>query len=70
MARQYRTRDGDTLDWIVWRVYGRQDGRIVERVLADNRHLADQGPILPAGLVISLPEISSPAATESVRLWG
>lgn len=66
----YRSKDGDTVDAIVWQYYGRQDGGIVERVLGENPGLADQGAILPAGLRIALPEIEEPAQRQTVRLWG
>jgi len=66
----YRSKEGDALDAIVWRHYGRQDGGLVEQVLEANRGLAFYGPVLPAGLTIALPEIEAPATTESVRLWG
>jgi len=66
----YRSKDGDTVDLIVWRYYGRQNNLIVERVLEENPGLADHGPSLPAGLRIALPEIAEEQQTESVRLWG
>lgn len=68
--RYYHSKDGDTLDRIVWLSYGRQNDRIVEVVLAANSGLADHGPILPDGLQIALPEIADEdQATGSVRLW-
>lgn len=70
MALKYRTKDGDTVDWICWRRYGRITQGLVEKVLAENHGLADHGPILPAGILIHLPEIQQPATTSRVRLWG
>ncbi len=67
MAR-YMTRDGDTLDRICWRHYGRQ-ADAVEAVLEANRGLSARGPVLAAGLVIDLPDLAEPAAEETVRLW-
>ena len=70
MAQQYRTSDGDTVDMIAWRYYGRQDGNVVEQVLDANPGLADRGPILEAGLLITLPDIDEPEQTsEGVHLW-
>ncbi|MBR3940364.1 MAG: tail protein X, partial [Bacteroidales bacterium] len=43
----YISKDGETLDYIVWRHYGKTDG-ILEQVLTQNRHLAKYGAILPA----------------------
>lgn len=64
---KYRTKDGDVLDLICLRAY---DDHIysVETVLEANRGLADHGPILPAGLVIDLPE-AQPATPPTIRLW-
>lgn len=64
----YKTRDGDTLDYICWKHYGRQS-EAVETVLEANRHLADKGPVLSAGVVIELPELPQPKAVEEVELW-
>lgn len=70
MARNYRTKDGDTVDWICWRAYGRLGAGMVERVLAANPGLAELGPLLPAGHLIRLPDEPSPAIERRVRLWG
>ncbi len=64
----YRTRDGDTLDWVCWRHYGKQSGA-VEAVLEANRHLADEGPTLKGGIVIELPDLGQPAPVQEVELW-
>lgn len=69
MAQQYRTRDSDTLDWICWRHYGRQSGA-VEAVLEANPGLADKGPVLSAGELITLPDLdTSVTSTSIIRLW-
>ena len=54
---------------ICWRHYGEQSGA-VEVVLEANPGLADTGPVLPAGIIIELPELP-PAVQElpTVRLW-
>lgn len=66
----YRSKEGDTVDRIVWQHYGRQNDLIVEAVLAENPGLADYGPTLPSGVQVALPEIEQDQSTESVRLWG
>lgn len=66
----YRSKDGDTVDVIAWRFYGRQNDLIVERVLEANPGLADYGPTLPEGVRVALPAIDDEQSTESVRLWG
>jgi phage tail protein X len=69
MAFKYTTKAGDTVDYIAWRHYGRQDGRIVERLLDANPGLSDVGPDLPAGRFIVLPEFKVTVQQAGVRLW-
>jgi phage tail protein X len=66
----YTTKDGDVVDAIAWAYYGTRDGLVVEQVLAANKGLSDYGPILPAGVVITLPDIATTAnSTATVKLW-
>lgn len=65
----YITKDGDTADYIAWKYYGNQDAGTVAALVDANKGLADRGPVLPAGLVIHLPEITTPATTQGVKLW-
>ena len=70
MATEYRTRDGDVLDDLCWRHYGRQSGP-VEAVLDANPGLGDLGPIYATGTLITFPDLA-PATSpgpEPVRLW-
>ncbi|MCG5240470.1 tail protein X [Azospirillum doebereinerae] len=69
MAARYVTRDGDTVDWIAWKHYGKADGAM-EAVLAANHGLADAGPVLAAGLTITLPDLPTPAVERLLRIWG
>lgn len=64
----YRTSDGDMLDWICWKHYGRA-AQAVEAVLEANTGLADLGPVYAAGVTIALPELDLVQAEESIRLW-
>ena len=65
----YRTRDGDMLDAICHAHYGTSRG-YTERVLEANPGLADHGPILPAGIVIELPDVAPPEPVKTtIRLW-
>jgi phage tail protein X len=68
MPTQYRTRDGDRLDDICWRHYGRSSG-LVEPALDANPGLADPGPVYPTGVVIELPDLPAPTQPGPVRLW-
>lgn len=68
MAR-YLTSDGDALDFIAWKHYGSTAGSVVEQVLEANPGLADYGPVLPAGVDVTLPDIVSAGITAGVTLW-
>lgn len=64
-----RTQQGDTVDALCWRHYGRTAG-MVEAVLEMNAGLADYGPILPIGLEVQIPD--TPATTPTaplLQLW-
>ncbi|MBS7660568.1 tail protein X [Pseudomonas lalucatii] len=66
---QTRAQQGDTLDLLCWRHYGRTAG-VVEQVLEANPGLADLGATLPHGTLVNLP--SAPAQAEQrqmVNLW-
>ena len=67
MAR-YLTKDGDMLDAICAKHYGRTAGA-VEAVLEANPGLAERGPELAAGVVVALPELAEPEQDEGVSLW-
>lgn len=69
MTLTYRTSDGDTADYIAWKHYGTQDGRAVEQLVNANPGLADIGPLLPAGLLITLPDIQLQTDAQAVKLW-
>ena len=55
----YRTREGDVIDAVCRRHYGREAGA-VEAVLEANPGLAEIGPVLPPGTLETI---------ETVKLW-
>lgn len=66
---QLRSVQGDTVDAICWRHYGRTAG-LVELVLDANPGLADLGTVLPNGTLVNLP--AAPVQTQQrqmVNLW-
>ncbi|MDP1644760.1 MAG: tail protein X [Thiobacillus sp.] len=67
MHRQIITRDGDVLDDLVWRHYGRSDA--LAAVLEANPQLAQLPPVLTAGLVVNLPDLPQPLEAPVIRLW-
>ncbi|HHF3242407.1 TPA: tail protein X [Vibrio alginolyticus] len=65
---QYQTRRGDMLDWVCHQHYG-QRPKAVEAVLDANPGLAKYGPVLPAGLIINLPDLGPAENKSRVSLW-
>ncbi|GAB5098702.1 tail protein X [Caballeronia sp. HLA56] len=51
-----RSQQGDTVDLLCWRVYGRTDGT-AEAVFEANPGLADLGLVLPLGTSVEMPEL-------------
>jgi len=68
MSTLYRTIDGDMLDAICKARLGSEAH--VPAVLDANPGLAALGPVYPAGVLITLPELSEPVSTGQIRLWG
>ncbi len=63
-----RTTEGDLVDEICKAHYGNE--AMTEAVYEANPGLAARGPILPKGLVITLPEQAPAPVRKPVRLWG
>lgn len=64
-----RANQGDTVDLICWRYYGRT-GRVTERVYEANPGLCELGPILPHGHPVTLPALeTSKPITKTLQLW-
>lgn len=68
MATQMRTQQGETVDALCWRHYGRTQGA-VEAVLQANPGLARHGLILPQGILVTMPALSAPPPQPTVSLW-
>ncbi|WP_312692697.1 tail protein X [Kosakonia sp.] len=62
------TQQGDTLDILCLRYYGRTEG-VLETVLLANPGLAELGLILPHGTHVELPEVAVATVNETVNLW-
>ena len=60
---------GDTVDAICWRYYGRTAG-VTETVLDANPGLADLGPVIPHGTAVTLSDAAPQAEQRQVvNLW-
>ena len=69
MATTYTTRQGQTVDLACMAHYGRT-AEVTEAVLAANPGLAELGPVLPMGTVISMPDITKRVTLrELVKLY-
>lgn len=68
MVTQVRTQQGETVDALCWRHYGRTLG-MTEAVLQANPGLARHGLILPQGLLVTMPALSAPPPKTTVTLW-
>ncbi len=69
MTTTLRTHQGDTVDALCWRHYGRTAG-VTEAVLDANPGLADRGPVLPQGLTVHMPTVQTTVAQrQTINLW-
>ncbi|MGH1606244.1 tail protein X [Yersinia proxima] len=59
---------GDTLDALCWRHYGRTQD-VLEQVYDANPWLSELGAILPHGYPVELPDMAPAAQRETVQLW-
>lgn len=60
---------GDTVEAICWRAYGRT-ASVTEAVLDANPGLADLGTVLPHGTQVLLPDVAPQAQEQQmVSLW-
>lgn len=61
---------GDTVDRLMWRLFGRTAG-VTEAVLEANPGLADVGVTLPAGYPVRIPATlkDTGATRPTVKLW-
>lgn len=68
MFEVYRTREGDTVDLIAFRRFGKHG--MEAAILEANPYLAALGPILPANIRIwiPVPEVADRASGQN--LWG
>ena len=64
----YETKQGDMVDEIAFRRFGRSS-EAVTAILDANPGLAARGPVLPAGLVIRIPPPVDKGRTEKKRIW-
>ncbi|MBD9588414.1 tail protein X [Pseudomonas sp. PDM03] len=68
--RRVRSVAGDSVNLLLYRELGRCDDPVEEALWQLNPTLTEQGPVLPAGVWVVLPEIDSqPVVTTLVTAW-
>lgn len=66
---QVRANQSESLDALCYRIKGETPGYL-ETVLAANPGLADLGPALPMGTLVTLPDAATTGAIKkTVQLW-
>lgn len=68
MTTQLRTIQGETLDALCWRHYGRTLG-MTEAVLQANPGLAALGLLLPQGMLVFMPALPQAQPKPITQLW-
>lgn len=69
MSTIYTCSDGETIDLVAFRHYGKTSDGVVEQVLLANPGLGDKDPVLLAGDQIIMPVIENINEPEIVSLW-
>lgn len=68
--RRARSIAGDSANLLLYRELGRCDDLAEEQLWRLNPDLAELGPVLPAGVLVRVPEVpSQPVAARSVTAW-
>ncbi|MGE8189539.1 tail protein X [Pseudomonas sp. NPDC086278] len=68
--RRVRSIAGDSVNLLLYRELGRCDDAAEEALWQLNRTLAEQGPVLPAGIWVVMPELATPTvAATPVLAW-
>jgi len=68
--RRARSIAGDSVNLLLYRELGRCDDAAEETFWRQNPGLAEYGPVLPAGVWVSVPELESrPTAVRPVSAW-
>lgn len=64
-----RSRDGDSVSLILWQQLQRDDDEAEEALYQLNPGLEQYGPILPAGIEVTLPELAAKTPDKVVNVW-
>lgn len=64
-----RTRQGDTVDLLLWQQLGRNDEEVTDAFWRLNPHAAENGPIFTNGISLKLPDLPKQTIKERIRAW-
>jgi phage tail protein X len=64
-----RSSDGDTVPYLLWSLFQRDDDAAEELVYKANPGIEKYGPILPAGIEINFPDLPVLPVEQVVNLW-
>ena len=64
-----RTKQGDTVDGLLWQYLKRNDETITHEFWKLNRHAAEQGPIFAIGIELELPELPQSPVEQRESPW-
>ena len=64
-----KTVEGDTIDYLLFRVFGRVDESLLDQTYELNPELAEYGTTLPAGVQVKLPDTPASIENPTIHLW-
>lgn len=64
-----RTKQGDTVDSLLWQHLKRNDETITDAFWQLNRKAADHGPIFPIGVELILPQLPQSPTEQRASPW-
>ena len=66
---QVRSIAGDTVGTLLYRYLGRDDDEAERAFFAVNTGVAKHGPVLPSGVVVTIPDLPDPPIKKVVSVW-
>lgn len=64
-----RTIAGDTIDHLLFRVFGQVDESLLDQTFELNPQLSEYGTVLPAGVTVKLPDTPASVVNPTIHLW-
>ena len=64
-----KTIEGDTIDYLIFRAFGRVDEKLLDDTYELNPELSEYGTTLPAGVQVKLPDTPASIENPTIHLW-